>query len=203
MLFVFHFWLIIAMPKPNSISLSYRETGGPTWISINTGTDQLQLDVDTEYEFQCIVSDVFPVTDVDGSGGPTLGVCPGLTSVERDVVNVDFHYDGTHVAGLAGSDEGAMWDAASQTFDLTDTYTYTYTYTVQATDACPAKLTCSVDYFPASIADIAPLETNVPNQSVDITRISKYSLSCQRFTDVVTRHCFIDSSHPLFAMFSD
>ena len=124
-----------------------------------------------DYTFRCTVRDVNPVNQNNADGG-NFDTCPngGLTSVSRDVVNIDFYFiDNVRIPGVSVDDEGALYNIAnSGLFNLRDTFTRTIT----AGDNCPGNLVCRADVNINGVA--SPLTSDTPYIEVPIYKISKY-----------------------------
>ncbi|XP_072046563.1 uncharacterized protein [Amphiura filiformis] len=125
----------------NGIQLSYRLDSLPTntpWTDIDHN-ENINLDVNTDYEFRCIIYDISP----DGSNA---GVCPATSNVALDILDIDFYINTNSVSpgilddGDANANEPATANANGVTFDLTDTLTHT----VLGTHDCPTYITCRV-----------------------------------------------------------
>ena len=123
------------------------------------------------YTFRCTVTDVNPVNQNNADGG-TFDTCPngGLTSVSRDVVNIDFYFiDNVRIPGVSVNDEEALYNNGnSGLFNLIDTFTRTIT----VGDTSPDALFCRADVNINGVA--SPSTADTPYIEVPIYLISKY-----------------------------
>ena len=154
--------IILEYKVTSADDITYQE------LTHETRQDLLVLE---EYTFRCTVTDVNPVNENNADGG-TFDTCPngGLTSVSRDVVNIDFYFiDNVRIPGVSVNDEEALYNNVnSGLFNLIDTFTRTIT----VGDTSPDALFCRADVNINGVA--SPSTADTPFIEVPIYKISKY-----------------------------
>ncbi|XP_072048614.1 uncharacterized protein [Amphiura filiformis] len=178
----FQIWKPSTVPGENGgggggagIQLSYRLDPPPAapaanpWIPIHHN-ENIPLDVNGGYEFQCIIYDISP--DPDGA----TGVCPAGSTDALDILDIDFYINtnnaspntaGTFNDGDENDAEPATANANGVTFDLTDTLPHT----VLDAHFCPTYITCRADVDATFAADVG-VPANFPFTIARITHIN-------------------------------